>query len=86
MMSQQSRRELLAVVVPRYRAAHGADRTRILNEFVGSLGYHRKYAIQLLNHPPKAPPARKKRQRVPQYTAAVQRALITRLSCHQWHV
>jgi hypothetical protein len=80
MMSQHSRRELLAVVVPRYRAAHGTDRKRILNEFVGSLGYHRTYAIQLLNHPPKAPPARKKRQRVPQYTAAVQRALIT---C--WH-
>jgi hypothetical protein len=80
MMSQQSRRELLAVVVPRYRAAPGTDRKRILNEFVASSGYHRKYAIQLLNHPPKAPPARKKRQRVPQYTAAVQRALIT---C--WH-
>src|SRR2546422_11543463 len=63
MMSQHSRRELLAVVVPRYRAAHGTDRTRILNEFVASSGYHRKYAIQLLNHPPKAPPARKKRQR-----------------------
>jgi len=80
MMSQQSRRELLAVVVPRYRAAHGTDRKRILNEFVASSGYHRKYAIQLLNHPPKAPPVHKKRQRVSQYTAAVQRALIT---C--WH-
>jgi hypothetical protein len=80
MMSQHSRRELLAVVVPRYRAAQGTDRKRILDEFVASSGYHRKYAIQLLNHPPKAPPARKKRQRVPQYTAAVQRALIT---C--WH-
>ena len=80
MMSQQSRRELLAVVVPRYRAAHGTDRKRILNEFVASSGYHRTYAIQLLNHPPKAPPAHKKRQRVSQYTAAVQRALIT---C--WH-
>ena len=79
-MSQQSRRDLLAVVVPRYRAAHGTDRKRILDEFVASSGYHRKYAIQLLNHPPKAPPARKKRQRVPQYTAAVQRALI---AC--WH-
>ena len=79
-MSQRSRRELLAVVVPRYRAAHGADRTRILDEFVGSSGYHRKYAVHLLNHPPKAPPAHKKRQRVPRYNAAVQRALIV---C--WH-
>jgi hypothetical protein len=80
MMSQQSRRELLAVEAPRYRAAYGADRKRILDEFVGSSGYHRKYALHLLNHPPKAPPARKKRQRVPKYSAAVQWALIT---C--WH-
>jgi hypothetical protein len=77
MMSQQSRRELLAVVVPRYRAVHGTDRKRILDEFVASSGYHRKYALHLLNHPPKAPPVRKKRQRVPRYNAAVQRALIT---------
>jgi len=56
MMSQQSRRELLAVVVPRYRAAHGTDRKRILNEFVGSLGYHRKYAIQLPRFRPKCSP------------------------------
>ena len=77
MMSQQSRRELLAVVVPRYRAAQGRDRKRILDEFVGSLGYHRKYALHLLNHPPKAPPPHKKRHRTHRYTAAVQRALIT---------
>jgi integrase-like protein len=80
MMSQHSRRELLAVVVPRYRAACGTDRKRILDEFVASSGYHRKYAIELLNHPPKAPPLRKKRHRTHQYTAVVQRALIT---C--WH-
>jgi hypothetical protein len=80
MMSQHSRRELLAVVVPRYRAAHGIDRTRILDEFVASSGYHRKYALHLLNHLPKAPPPRKKRQRAPRYCAAVQQALIT---C--WH-
>ena len=80
MMSQRSRRELLAVVVPRYRAAHGTDRKRILDEFVASSGYHRKYALHLLNHPPKAPPPRKKRQRAPRYSAAVQRVLIT---C--WH-
>ncbi len=80
MMSQHSRRELLAVVGPRYRAAQRTDRKRILDEFVASSGYHRKYALHLLNHPPKAPPARKKRQRTHQYSLAVQRALIT---C--WH-
>ncbi|HEX6109085.1 MAG TPA: hypothetical protein VFZ02_06680, partial [Ktedonobacteraceae bacterium] len=80
MMSQHSRRELLAVVVPRYHAAHGIDRKRILDEFVASSGYHRKYALHLVNHQPKAPPLRKKRQRAPRYSTAVQRALIT---C--WH-
>jgi hypothetical protein len=77
MMSQHSRRELLAVVVPRYHAAHGKDRKRFLDEFVASSGYHRKYALHLLNHPPKEAPARKKRHRRPQYSLAVQRALIT---------
>src|SRR5947209_10661639 len=80
MMSHQSRRELLAVVVPRYHAAQRTDRKRILDEFVASSDYHRKYALHLLNHPPKAPPARKKRQSVPRYTTAVQQALIV---C--WH-
>lgn len=76
-MSQHSRRELLAVVEPRYRAAQGTDRKRILDEFVASSGYHRKYALQLLNHPPEALPARKKRHRTHQYSLPVQRALIT---------
>ena len=80
MMSQHSRRELLAVVVPRYRAAHGTDRQRILDEFVASSSYHCKYALHLLHHPPQAPPAHKKRRRVPSYSLAVRRALIT---C--WH-
>ena len=42
MMSVTSRRELLAVVAPRYRVARGEERGRILEEFVASTGYHRK--------------------------------------------
>src|SRR6266516_619805 len=80
MMSQHSRRELLAVVLPRYRAAQGTDRKRILDEFVASSGSHRKYTLHLLNHPPQTAPALKTRQRTHQYTLAAQRALIT---C--WH-
>ena len=45
MMSLQSRRELLAVVAPRYRAASRIERARMLDEFVASTGYHRKYAL-----------------------------------------
>jgi len=80
MMSLDSRRELLAVTAPRYRTAHRAERSRILEECVASTGYHRKYALTLLNYPLSKAPARQKRQRVRHYPLAVQQALIT---C--WH-
>jgi hypothetical protein len=75
MMSLESRRELLAVVAPRYRLARRAERGRILGEFVASTGYHRKYALTLLNHPRSKASARKSRQRPRRYTFAVQQAL-----------
>ena len=77
MMSVTSRRELLAVVAPRYRAARGQERGRILEEFVASTGYHRKYALTLLNHPITKGTARKQRRRPRQYVFAVQQALVT---------
>jgi hypothetical protein len=77
MMSVTSRRELLAVVAPRYRAARGEERGRILEEFVASTGYHRKYALTLLNHPITKGTARKQRTRPRQYVFAVQQALVT---------
>ena len=86
MMSLHSRRELLAVVAPRYRTAQGQERTRILEEFVASSGYHRKYALALLNHPITKSTVRKPRKRPRRYTFAVQQALLTRFSCHQWHL
>jgi len=76
MMSLASRRDLLAVVAPRYRAAHGQERTRILEEFVASTSYHRKYALGLLTHPLSKAPVRKPRQRARHYPFAVQQALI----------
>jgi hypothetical protein len=76
MMSITSRRELLAVVAPRYRAATGEERTRILDEFVASTGYHRKYALSMLNHPITKGTPRKKRVRPRQYVFAVQQALL----------
>ncbi len=77
MMSITSRRELLAVVAPRYRAARGEERTHILEEFIASTSYHRKYALSLLNHPITKGTARKKRARPRQYVFAVQQALLT---------
>jgi Integrase core domain len=76
MMSVTSRRELLAVVAPRYRAARGQERSRILEEFVASTNYHRKYALSVLNHPITKGTVRKKRVRPRQYVFAVQQALV----------
>ena len=76
-MSLASRRELLAVVAPRYRAAQNKERTRILEEFIASTSYHRKYALSLLNHPITKAPVRKKRARPRQYVFAVHQALLT---------
>ena len=76
-MSVTSRRELLAVVAPRYRAVRGEERSRILEEFLASTGYHRKYALSLLNHPITKGTARKRRARPRQYAFAGQQALVT---------
>jgi len=47
-MSFQTKRELLAKTAPRYREASRKKKTVILNEFIASTGYKRKYAIRLL--------------------------------------
>jgi len=74
-MSPQARREMLKAVRPRYRKASRQEKTRILDEFVAITGYHRKYAIQLLNHgAPKRKP--RKRNRRCTYTPAVIAALV----------
>ncbi len=75
-MSMQSKRELLTVVSPRYVTATGAEKHRILAEFVATTGYHRKYALTLLNHPPLPRSRAIRRPRARTYTPAVQRALV----------
>jgi hypothetical protein len=52
MMSQGSKRELVAAIRPRYLKANKAGKEQILNEFIASTGYHRKSAIRLLKHGP----------------------------------
>jgi len=76
MMSMTSKHELLTTVSPRYVTATGADKARILEEFVATTGYHRKYALALLNHPPRARSRPVTRPREKTYTPAVQRALV----------
>jgi hypothetical protein len=47
-MSPRSKREYLAAIVKRYRAASRKIKTVILNEFCSACGYHRKHALRLL--------------------------------------
>jgi len=53
MMSQTSKRELVAAIRPRYTLGSRTEKQLVLDELVATTGYHRKYAIQVLNHPPK---------------------------------
>lgn len=61
-MSQGSKRELLAMIQPRYQKANKQEKQKILDEFVAVTGYHRKYAIRVMNstgqkkHPKKPGP------------------------------
>lgn len=48
MMSLRSKSELLEVTRPRYIKAKKAEKGKILDEFIASTGYHRKYAIKIL--------------------------------------
>jgi hypothetical protein len=51
-MSQKSRWEYFRAIYRRYRQADRKMKQVILNEFCLNTGYHRKYAIRLLNGPP----------------------------------
>jgi len=53
MMSQRSKREMISAIHPRYIKANKAGKKQILDEFVETTGYHRKYAIRVLKHGPK---------------------------------
>ena len=52
MMSQRSKREMIVAIRPRYLKANKAEKAQILDEFVATTGYHRKYAIRVLKHGP----------------------------------
>jgi hypothetical protein len=53
MMSQRSKREMIEAIRPRYLKANKAGKVQILDEFIATTGYHRKYAIRVLKHGPK---------------------------------
>src|SRR5574341_1396338 len=52
---------------PRYRQASRQARTPLLDEFCRVTGYHRKYALRLLNGPPPSRTRPPRRRRAPTY-------------------
>jgi hypothetical protein len=73
--TRNGKRELLEAIRTRYRRGSKAEKTRILDEFVHNTGYHRKYAIRLLNQRVKRK-HRKKVGRRKEYQGEVVIALI----------
>jgi hypothetical protein len=71
-LGHAARWEYFQVMHGRYGKAEGRDKRAMLDEFCLNTGYHRKYAIRLLNGPPpgKGEEARA-RGRKPQYSAGV---------------
>src|SRR5947199_9370670 len=72
-MGRGSRWEYLKAIHPRYRQADRQGKKIILNEFCRNTGYHRKYAIRLLNGPPpgRGRPPCPRRPRTPTYSTQV---------------
>lgn len=50
-MSRIAKRQYLMAIKERYQKARKAEKAIILNEFCAVCGYHRKYAIRILNSP-----------------------------------
>ena len=71
-MSKKSKKELAIQVQKRYRYATKAQKSSILDEFVASTGYNRKYAIRLLKTDLEAKKSRKaKTGRPTKYSARI---------------
>jgi hypothetical protein len=70
-MSKQSRRELIWSQARRYRQSSCGQKTIILDEFCEATGLNRKYAIGLLNRPPKEGGDRTQRRRASPYSSDV---------------
>jgi hypothetical protein len=69
-MKRSSRKDYLRRIYPRYREASPAEKRCILDEFCANCGYHRKYAIRLLNGPPPGSrPVRARRRRSVTYSS-----------------
>jgi hypothetical protein len=70
-MSAPARWELWKATHAHYRSAPRASKGRILDEFCRATGYHRKYALRLLNGAPPGVARPRRRRRPATYSAAM---------------
>jgi len=70
-LGRGSRWEYLREIHPRYRKAGRLEKGRMLDEFCKVTGYHRKYAVRVLNGPPPEKRPRRRRPRRPTYGTKV---------------
>ena len=78
-MSIQTRKELLLHIQKRYKNSTLKDKGKILDEFIVTTGYCRKYAIYLLNHTIKEISSGTKEKRIKKrkYDEEIRQALLT---------
>lgn len=80
MMSQRSKRELFAEVQSRYLKARKAEKQKILDEFTAATGYHRKYAVRLLQH------GYRRRKNKPKGRTAIYRGEVVEALAQIWEI
>ena len=68
-MSRRAKWEYLQAIYARYHQASRAEKSRILDECCQVCGYHRKYALRLLNGPPPMRPRSRRRRQPSRYSA-----------------
>ncbi len=87
-LGRQSRWEYLCRMWPLYREAGREERGRLLDEVCRVTGYHRKYAVRLLNGAPFEDRPVRRRLRGPSYGKAVDQALrvLWEASNYPWSV
>jgi len=74
-MAGERSQQVLKAYRKRYQAGSQSDKSAVLNEFCSVTGYHRKYAISLLNRPVDTPVRPPKRKRGVTYSAAALRVI-----------
>lgn len=73
-ISRATRKELVGALRERYEAGSQTEKGRVLDEFVSVTGYHRKYAIRLMNGAGSQGKRSRARPRI--YDEAVRQALV----------